>query len=701
MRNTKLLSNISFFVLALNISAWAVSNFLTEADVPIEVNSLFNKLAYLFGFFCVVSIVVFCYNFPVHIPISRLKATIFTSITVIISLLSLTPLIAGDVSRDSSGLHFTVGSLSTLYVVAFLAFLTAGAVRLLKTRKHSGYKRRQQILLVLIGFIVSVILGLIMNVVLPTIFDDFQTAKFGPLLTVVLVATTTYAIVKHGLFNIRLVIARSVTYLALIATFASVYSIVVFGIAYTFINEDSVLAREVIPVALAIFLVLTGPYLKQYFDKVTNRIFYRDAYDPQVFLDQLNKAIINNIELSTLLRRAAQVIESNLKCEYVLFSVFEDVQQEARYLGTTKKTLDHEEMLSLRKLVLSSQKVIDVDTVEARHPKLYAMLIKNDIAVLTRLVSSLGAGQTATAYMLLGPKKSGNRYNQQDLRVIEIVADELVVAIQNALRFEEIQNFNITLQEKVNNATRKLRTSNEKLKELDETKDDFISMASHQLRTPLTSVKGYLSMVLEGDAGKVTARQRKMLEQAFVSSQRMTYLISDLLNVSRLKTGKFVIERAPTNLVTMVQQELDQLTEAAKGRNLTLVFKPPKVFPDLMLDETKTRQIIMNFVDNAIYYTPAGGTIEIKIADNEQSVEFLVVDSGLGVPKRDQPHLFTKFYRANNARKARPDGTGLGLFMAKKVIVAQGGAIIFTSQEGKGSIFGFTFPKTRELINAN
>jgi signal transduction histidine kinase len=271
----------------------------------------------------------------------------------------------------------------------------------------------------------------------------------------------------------------------------------------------------------------------------------------------------------------------------------------------------------------------------------------------------------------------------------------MVIAIQNALHFEEIQKFNITLQEKVNEATYQLRRTNAKLKALDETKDDFISMASHQLRTPLTSVKGYISMVLEGDAGKLNSMQRKMLDQAFVSSQRMVFLIADLLNVSRLKTGKFVIEPSPVNLAKTIADEVDQLKETAKNRSLELIYDRPDDFPTLMIDETKIRQVIMNFIDNAIYYTPAGGKIHVELKESSSTIEFRVEDTGIGVPKREQPHLFTKFYRAGNARQARPDGTGLGLFMAKKVIVAQGGAVIFESQEDKGSTFGFIFSKNK------
>ncbi|MCA9330135.1 HAMP domain-containing histidine kinase, partial [Candidatus Saccharibacteria bacterium] len=205
----------------------------------------------------------------------------------------------------------------------------------------------------------------------------------------------------------------------------------------------------------------------------------------------------------------------------------------------------------------------------------------------------------------------------------------------------------------------------------------------------------YVSMVVEGDVGKLNKQQQELLGQAFASSQRMVYLIADLLNVSRLRSGKFVIENKKTQLDEVVASEIDQLTEVAKGKKQILTYDKPDSFPSLMLDETKIRQVIMNFADNALHYTQTGGHIHISLKDTGDSVEYTVTDDGMGVPRHEQHHLFSKFYRADNAKKARPDGTGLGLFMAKKVIIAQGGAVIFKSEEGKGSTFGFTFPKSR------
>lgn len=301
-------------------------------------------------------------------------------------------------------------------------------------------------------------------------------------------------------------------------------------------------------------------------------------------------------------------------------------------------------------------------------------LVLHKLVVRYRIVGLLVIGLPAT------PENVTERQKELFHRIGEAVG----LAIDNKLLFEENQKM-----------LRQVQRSNSKLKALDETKDDFISMASHQLRTPLTSVKGYLSMVLEGDAGEISDMQRKLLDQAFVSSQRMVYLIADLLNLSRLKTGKFIIDAVPTNLAKVIEDEVGQLKAGAASRNLTLTYEQPKDFPTVMLDETKIRQVIMNFTDNAIYYTPSGGKIDLQLTDTGKTIEFRVVDNGIGIPKKEQPHLFTKFFRAGNAKKARPDGTGLGLFMAKKVIVAQGGSLIFQSKEGEGSTFGFAFDKSK------
>jgi signal transduction histidine kinase len=271
-----------------------------------------------------------------------------------------------------------------------------------------------------------------------------------------------------------------------------------------------------------------------------------------------------------------------------------------------------------------------------------------------------------------------------DSMLLNRLGEAVGVAFDNKMLFEENQQ-----------VLAQLRKVNIRLRELDKTKDEFISMASHQLRTPLTTVKGYLSMILDGDTGVVKKQQKELMQHAFDGANRMVYLIADLLNVSRLQSGKFVIENRPTNLAEVVGSEVSQFNEQAANKQIKLTYHKPDNFPVLELDETKIRQVVMNFIDNAIYYTPKGGSVTADLAMTDKEVSYTVTDTGIGVPKSMQHRLFTKFYRADNARKMRPDGTGLGLYMAKKVIVAQGGAIIFKSTEGEGSMFGFSFPRSK------
>lgn len=313
--------------------------------------------------------------------------------------------------------------------------------------------------------------------------------------------------------------------------------------------------------------------------------------------------------------------------------------------------------------------------------------VEHKLGLKSLYVVKLKARRQVVGLLVIGYVYPLKEMEASDVLLMERLSEGIGVALDNKLLFEENQH-----------VLRQLKVSNAKLRALDEAKDDFISMASHQLRTPLTSVKGYISMIKEGDAGKISPTQEKMLNQAFFSSQRMVYLIADLLNVSRLRTGKFVIEPAKVNLAKVISEEMGQLSEIAKAHNQTLTYHEPKDFPELMLDEVKTRQVIMNFADNALHYTPTGGHIDVKLINNPLTIEMRVEDDGIGVPRNEQHHLFTKFYRAGNAREARPDGTGLGLFMAKKVIIAQGGSLIFESKVGKGSTFGFIFSKAKLAI---
>lgn len=685
LKNGRSSLNRSFFYFCLFLSLWIVTNFFSNSDhLSIRSVRMFNHLVLFFSGLAVVAIYGFTSQLTGFLK-KRFRWAIFAGIFG--SFLALTPLVVMGVERQDEVYAIKFGVLSPLYFTVVIVGFFIVIITLLKAlkRENGAAKRRLKLMLLSIG--ATIIIAVTTNAILPILTGSFSSTVIGPLSTIIMVIGISYAIIKHQLFDIRLVIARTMAYALSLFTLGVLYSLFSFFIVnkLLFRDVDISILQEVIYTMLAVVLVFTFQPAKRFFDHYSNRFFYSDNYDPQFVLDQLSGKLVGLIHLNKLIEESTQIIVENLKLSFVVFVITEE-SRPPRVVGN----LPNINTKWINSLVDKIKDPFVVRELLEQDSELSRVMRKQNIAVITQLASH----NKSIGYILLGDKKSGSIYTPQDLRLISILSDELTLAILSGLQFEEIERFNITLQQKVDDATRQLRKTNEKLKILDATKDEFISMASHQLRTPLTSVKGYVSMVLEGDAGKVSKEQRSLLDQAYLSSQRMVYLIADLLNVSRLHTGKFVIEKKPTQLAEVIDGELRQLEETAKGRKISLTYHRPKDFPLLMLDETKTRQVIMNFADNAIYYTPNGGKIDINLVDKGSNIEFTVVDNGIGVPKAEQHHMFTKFYRANNAQKARPDGTGLGLFMAKKVVVAQGGAIIFHSQEGKGSTFGFTFPKS-------
>lgn len=688
--NPKKLLNQTLAVFQIGAFIWLMTNLVTNVTDNPQTSLYFARFALVGAVIMMVSIVLFALEFS-DIRLTRAKLSGLLVMPII--LLFSVPTEYNIKSIDAGGENLKTGPIYILLILFVLSYSLLTVYLFWKTYKKSkrDNEKKAQLRYIITGAIFTFIPALLFSAVLPVM--GFPNAAFyGPLAIVALALSTTIAIVRHKFLNVRLLAARSAAYFFSVAVIVALYAV----IAFTFARSISVLSVTLEQaVFFAVFSALTALIfqpIKRFFDKFSNSIFYRDAYDAQEFLNSINSKIVKSNDLYTLLTETATDIKSVIKVNNVSFYIDSSAAIDFHTAGTNTALFAKTEWSDLLKDVNKlDKKVITSESLEVPEDTIKLMR-KLSIELILKMTSK----EENVGYLLLSERKSGTNFGLQDIQVLEIIADELAITVQNAVQLEQIAQFNVTLQKKINNATNELQQSNEKLVKLDEAKDEFISMASHQLRTPLTSVKGYISMILEGDAGEINETQKKFLDQAYISSQRMVYLIADLLNVSRLKTGKFVIEKSPTYLPDVIESEVSQLYGTAEARDLKMIFHKPDEFPMIDLDETKIRQVIMNFADNAIYYTPHGGKITIALKKLKNSIEYTVTDTGIGVPKAEQHHLFNKFYRAGNAKKARPDGTGLGLYMAKKVVVAQGGAIIFKTTEGKGSTFGFTFPLPKE-----
>lgn len=602
--------------------------------------------------------------------------------TSVVAPLTLTPLVFPSLT-DAPNPAPALGLGSVLFFAYVALFVTLISVYISnRVRKYSG-RKKMQLVYIALGVAPTFLLAPITAIILPIGFQRVEFVALSPLYTTFFVLMLGYVILRHRLFDIRFVVARSIAYFLSIFLIASFYSLVIFGIVEQFLPDTQTsLTQQAVYVAFAILIGLSFNPIKLFFDKLSEKIFYRDRYETEDVLNRLGKVFVQKSNSFDLLDDALEIITDTLKSEYGYLVVMDGAAIH-RIAATHDSDKD---LVTEDRLHNFTDKLTIYD--ETQHgDEEHAKLIELGVHIVLRLE----AQDSLVGYLLLSEKQSGTIFTKQDVNLLEILSQELAVAIQNAKNFEEIQAFSEKLEKEVEDATTELKEKNRRLEELDQAKDDFISMASHQLRTPLTTIKGYLSMLLDGDAGKIPKKQREFIDLSFVSSQRMAHLISDLLNVSRISTGRLTIDQEEFDLIKVAREELEQLEQQADARGVNLIFhEPDKESIVVNLDEGKMRQVIMNFTDNAVYYTPEGN-VDVYIEKLDGVVEFKVKDDGIGVSEEDQKQLFTKFYRAENARHVRPDGTGLGLYMAKQVIEAQDGDIIFESEEGEGSTFGFRF----------
>jgi signal transduction histidine kinase len=393
----------------------------------------------------------------------------------------------------------------------------------------------------------------------------------------------------------------------------------------------------------------------------------------EIELEKLTKDVILEITNTIKLSKAVIIVLDNNEVFY-----------EANATSNNHRTISRAELETIGEGVVIS------DALESGIVKEVFSKYDLDVCVDLRSTNELNG------YLLLGNKKSGDIFNQTDIKTLNILSHELAIALHNAKSYTQIQNFNKTLQKRIDEATAQLRDANEHLKELDQLKNEFLSMATHQLNTPLTVVDGYLTLINDGVVSE-PAERKDYLDKTLGRVRAMKRMVSDFLNISRIETGKFIIDVKPTDINKMVSEEVNGLGPSAKEKEVFLHFIPPKhPVPMVEIDEQKTRQAVMNLIDNAIYYTPKG-EVKVYLDTDKEFVAFKVVDNGIGVPEKQKDKLFQKFYRADNAKLERPNGNGVGLFLVKRVAEDQGGKIIFESEQGKGSTFGFTLPIKSKL----
>lgn len=232
-----------------------------------------------------------------------------------------------------------------------------------------------------------------------------------------------------------------------------------------------------------------------------------------------------------------------------------------------------------------------------------------------------------------------------------------------------------------------------KEKEVDKMKTEFISLASHQLRTPLSAMKWFSEMLLNGDAGDLSGEQKEFVSKINESNERMIALVNSLLSVSRIESGKITIEPVATDLKMLINELLGELKQRIDEKKIKVNLNLSDDLNAVVIDPKMTTEVYSNLITNAVKYTPNDGEINISISLKDGKLISEIKDNGYGIPKSEQSKLFQKFFRATNIIKNDTDGNGLGMYLVQRIVKASGGDISFESEENKGTTFKFSLPE--------
>ena len=674
--DSRRLANRMFAAIAALFALWSLTILLFGSTTNSDYALQYTRLFYIGSVIFTPLLALFTWHYPRGNRIPRgLAMAISVGILVFVAaFVADEHLIVASLTHAADGWHAEIHKpmylVFSAYFVAYFIFALVIAVR--KYRTYSGAERMRGIFY-LYGILGTSIPGFIANLFLPYL-GDYTHIWIGPVCSMSFLIASGYSIARHHLLDVKAFLAKTALYLLTIGFLIAIYAGVLFVVVSLLLGGGDIAPEALFAANVTASLIVAFSLnpIRRWVDYWLRKVFRYQRYNSRELTDTIASICVRQTDLAVLLAEVTIQLQEAFEPKFLAF-VFNDTHHGNVIHGK------------------ASARQTDLEVIG----RLYEHQAVEPVGGGIGHIYELATPAQKIGFLVVGAEKEGRPYRREDKHTLEVIVAELSVAIQNIFRLEEIRSFARTLEDEVNDATKELRASNAKLLEMDATKDEFVSMASHQLRTPLTSVKGYISMVLEGDAGEITKAQRQLLEEAFTSSERMVHLIGDFLNVSRLQTGKFVIDPHATNLADVVTQEVEGIRQIAATHNIKLQCKVPKVCPVLYIDEGKIRQVIMNFIDNAIYYSPEMTTVKVTLNSEDGDVVFRVTDQGMGVPKDVQAKLFTKFFRAENARKQRPDGTGIGLFLAKRVIDGHRGKIVFESQLGKGSTFGFRLPIKR------
>jgi len=359
----------------------------------------------------------------------------------------------------------------------------------------------------------------------------------------------------------------------------------------------------------------------------------------------------------------------------------------------------------------SNEDLITIQSFFETHRELYLSLIREEktvstisgfpfpkdqinriLKVFAFIISPVTPREGKKGFLFVGTENTDTVITEGDEELIIILAAQLGQALENARLFEKTWRAQQELERKVEERTHELKRVLEEVNIISKRKTDFISSVSHELRTPLTSIKGYAAILLAGKLGSIPQEVKERLEKINRHSDELAHMVNDLLDISRIESGRVTMKQEPLDLREIVENTVDLLSVQAKEKHIELSCAIDPAAQRILTDRNQIERVFINLIGNALKFTPPDGLITISSHPAEKFAQVDITDNGCGIPPEAQEAIFEEFYRVDNPINEEVKGTGLGLALVRHIVEAHGGKIWVKSKIGSGSTFSFTLP---------
>ncbi len=659
-RDPKSKVNITFAIFAFVGGLWVLMNF---QSLYFSSNIFLTRLTYSTGAFLIGSttgwILVFCPTKKLR-PFSLSYFLVSYVTGFILFVLSLSSLVVKSHSGyTATGSLIQYGPVFSVFAFYGIFSLILWLVMLFYSFiKESGIKKNQ-IFFVLLGVFLFGGIGMFFSVILPLFGINDFTMLDSPC-SLFLVGTSTYAIIKHRLWDIRLVLVKSLTYSFIILSLASIYIFIIYFVSDYFSSSLNISPNVTFVVAGLLIAFGFAPF-KGLIEKVTDKIFFKERYNP-----------------SSLLRRLTEIMRSTLNLEALISSVTSFLKKEMKLINAKILLINLKNKKNQDKLInlVHNEDILVTDELPDPN-KDKDFLRKQSIAVLV----PLRLEKKLVGTLILSEKKSGDMYSLQDINFLLTLSSQLSVAINNALSFDEV------LKDR-----EKIRKLIQEKKELDKMKQEFAAMATNEIDSLNNFIQKSLLAALSGKLGTFNPKTKKFIQKAYQALERTQSLFKGISDASKLEQGKINFNFQDLNIEELINGVMKEFLPKFKKANLVLMYeKPTKALPKVFSDLWAVKTIISNLLENSLKFTKKGiVTITTKVEKNKIIIR--VKDTGIGISKKKLPRIFDKFYQIDTSLTREAQGVGLGLYNVKLLLKLLREKIWVESQEGEGSRFSFSLP---------